>query len=790
MSSPAARPKKSFIRKIILTISALLALVVSLVAAAVLIIWFRPEWILTPARVSKLAAFALVEVKDPKHSRRENLLLPPGDPALLPVTLHIDRPNLKQRTFHLGLGATCYAMKDSLVPGISFCVEEAQVALTIELFKTTGILPTVKLVALNNLNIVLSTLEMKPQPDQKEKKPTVEPSSPTWMKFVAENFRWGPVHLEAKEFRIGADGMIIRAKFTNLEGGSENPVVNGELNSPTLDFNIGVEAKGYRVTSEGKIEEDGNLIRVPSATAIYTSVPEKGIHTQPMKISADYDATYDLKKSEIKANFSARWKNPNKLISDLKADKSTFKMDPHGMAGKTNLAVTLKGKTPAGTLPVLNVALAAEMKNATSGNPPVVDLKLDLNSYTFAGIHAKSDLEVRITPRGEKTDLELKRGELRIEVREFHDTIKALERTSWAIPAPFAVLRGPIVLKTSPFQQHKDSVEIPLVLNSDLRSREQAVKLETKAVVTLSNKTLAPVKTSIDVVLEKIKLRLPDYDPLAPVPAYASDPRIIRYEEVKKKQVKAAKKAEKIRVAKENGEAPPMPISVNITGAPGSLTLLNRYFEPAFSSAVNFKMVVDATNSSPTGDVVLSEPFDIHYLNREVTVERLRLALNPLVTFSCFVSMKRSGYKITAEVIQELGKTRIKLGSVPALENNEIVSLLIYGMPMNSISSEQQQSAGNAETAMSSDALGVFSFFAFASTPIESVRYDSATQTYSAVVSLPGGLVASIGSSWDNDRQVSISKSLGKNWAVSTEIIKDSDGVGRGGTLLRWRKSY
>jgi hypothetical protein len=91
---------------------------------------------------------------------------------------------------------------------------------------------------------------------------------------------------------------------------------------------------------------------------------------------------------------------------------------------------------------------------------------------------------------------------------------------------------------------------------------------------------------------------------------------------------------------------------------------------------------------------------------------------------------------------------------------------------------------------MSSQALGIFSLIAFASTPIETVLYDPATKTYSAVVRLPGGVVASIGNSWEDERQVALSKSIGRNWAISTELIQDANGVNRGGTMLRWRKRY
>lgn len=732
-----------------------------LVISAVSVAWFKPEWILTDARVSSLAKFFLV---------------PPTDGSSTPLILEIVKPNWRTRQLRLGLAEGCYQILPSIHPSIHFCIERGKLAFTFGLNRKTY----VQIKSLDNLDFLFTKIEIKSAKttEKNEEEESISSGPPGWMKYISNDFQWGGIALDVRELKIGDDDLVIRANFSSVDAGtSPTSDTNNFLDSPLLNFIASVKSPSFNVKANGKVEHDHNKILVPEAKAEYLAVGEEN----PMHVTATLKATYDLATSNIKADFDAEWKNPVEEIAAIRARKGVFKMSETSMSANASVEVLLKGKTPVGTPPLLQLELGVATNEQTGSTPAPVDITVDIDSYEFAGMTATSDLAVRMTSYPTRTEFEIQKGELKIEVNEFAKTVKILERTSWAIPAPFTVLRGPLVFKSAPIRSSDTRVELPFTLTTDLRSSEQAIKANIEALVTLSAKSLQPEKVGIAVGLQEIRLRIPDYDPLAPVPAYSRDSRIIREPKTKKKKGKVASAPEK-----ESS----FPIEVTISGKPNSIILMNRFFAPSLNAQTELKMTLQSDSGSPTGEFKLSTPFNIEYLNRKIRVENMRLALEPLVNFSTFVTMERGGYKITAKVSQSHGKTQIALGSVPPLEDGEIVSLLIYGMPRNSISTEQTRSVGSAQSAIESDALGIFSFWAFASTPIETVLYDPATRTYSAVIRLPGGVVASIGSSWDNDRQVSLSKSLGRNWAVSTELVKDAEGVDRGGTLLRWRKSY
>jgi hypothetical protein len=240
----------------------------------------------------------------------------------------------------------------------------------------------------------------------------------------------------------------------------------------------------------------------------------------------------------------------------------------------------------------------------------------------------------------------------------------------------------------------------------------------------------------------------------------------------------------------DKSAAPKIPTRVSIKGGPSSIQLLNRFFRPQLDAELDITMDSTKSNGALTGFVETSRAFTIRYLNRDITVEGVAILMRPEIQTDAQFSMDRAGYHVVADFTQRAGRSRIDLWSEPLLSEDEIVSLMLYGQPRSSVTADQDSSVGNAQAAMSSQALGIFSLWAFASTPIEAVLYDPATKTYQAVIRLPGGVTASIGNNWEDEQQVALSKSLGRHWAVSTELIEGTDGTKRAGTMLRWRKRY
>ncbi len=754
------------------TLAALLLLVIGIA----LLVWSYPEKILTSERVSGFVA---------PHLRVERAPDPemPNSPL---VTLGITKEGFWRRTVSIRLAPGCYAIDDEPKHGSEACLTAAKLAFSFRMSRKHFI----RLTALDLLELRISRGQFVPgktTAPEAPKKATTPADGLGYLKYLDRGFRWGPITLAAANFEIPASNLKLAAKID-----STDPDHRGKAESPKLALDLHAEGLDWNGRLGGEVYQKGDSIILPTASVAYRTKKKQG--SESLRLGGELAATYGLSTGDLDVDFSAIWRDPNPEIEWLRAENGKIRMRKEELSAHATVKALLQGKTPLGRLPILAVDVQAAVRPAEKSGTHPIDFDLRIDAYEFAGIKAHSDLAVTIVPAKGENELRYRKGQLRIETSDFAKTIRLLSRTSWAIPTPFNVFHGPMVFHTEPFRASSDRSTLPAVFTTDLTSTEQALASETKIELDLAKKDFGILRIRVATVLRKAQFRLPDYEPLAPVPALARDSRIVRYEKPKT-YVKGKPAPPTVKMPAPKGSPNPdgspqksLPILISVKGAPGAIVLLNRFFDPNLQAGIDLS--TDAASGALLGTVTLSSPFGIRYLNREISLDELAMTFRPAVETTAIISLVRSGYKISATLHSGGGKTKISLSSEPPLQDDEIISLLIYGMPKNSISSEQTKSVGSAQAAMSSEALGIFSFWAFASTPIESVLYDPETQTYSAVVSLPGGVTASIGSNWENDRQLALSKSLGRNWAVSTELIKDSQGVDRGGTLLRWRKSY
>jgi hypothetical protein len=736
----------------------ILGSVILLALIAVTLVWCFPEKVFTSERVSHWIAPSIHFTPAPDR--------PSPDAPFL--TLAIGKHGFFERSIRVRLAPGCYAPVAAGIAGSEVCIDAADLAFSFRLSRKV----LVRLTALDHLELQIPRGKLVTHATaEKDKEESESPGNEfRYLKYLSHDFRWGPIAIAIGRFEIPAASLEIGAKIASSE-----VAFNGKSRSPKLSIDAHAETPDWIARLGGELYQQGDFLILPTASASYRMKRRKG--RESFLIGGEIGAKYGLSTGDLDGDFAVSWRDPMPGVELVKAVNGRIRMRKEELSARTTLKAVLKGKTPLGRLPLLTIEVAAAMRPAEENGDQPIDFDFRIDAYDFAGIRARSDLSVTLVPSKGNTELRWRKGSVRIATADFSKTIHMLSHTPWAIPTPFNVFRGPIVFHTEPFVVSSDRTTIPAVFSTDLTSSEQAFATDTRIRLDLAKKDLGVLGLKIEARLGKVQIRLPDYEPLAPVPALSKDSRIVRYE-----------KKEPTPTAKTAPPSPSFPLSLTIKGPPGSIILLNRFFDPRLTAGID--LASEPENGELKGAITVSAPFDIHYLNREIRLEKLAIELKPAIETTAIVSMERGGYKILATLNQGSGKTKISLGSVPPLGQDEIVSLILYGVPKNSISSEQTRSVGSAQAAMSSEALGIFSFWAFAATPIESVLYDPETQTYSAVVRLPGGVVASIGSNWENERQVALSKSLGRNWAVSTELIKDSDGVDRGGTLLRWRKSY
>jgi hypothetical protein len=785
-----ARPPRRFrrTRKVLKWIFGILGILLLLVVLAIATVWTFPELVLTRGRVNSLASGFLVQT-----SPRIPYALPAPDSG--PVTLKVGKPDWRTRAFQVAIAPGCYRLGGEGAKSEGcFDVAEVEVAIRLHL-KTIAQIAWVGPIRLHSTSATIRPSEEKKKKKEEEK--ASEPFDPSkYLKYVAKDFHWNPI-----DVRI--DGIHIPASGVDAKAAIRNTTVRTKFDSVQLMGQAtGVSADKSRWTAalDGIATRVGKLIKLPKLDATYNFGKNKA-----SRIKADLAATFDTEKTTVGGKLNADWTAPFSQARSLKIRDGDFFASQDEFRTRSTVALVLAGVTRMGKPPVMSIRVEASRLQKTADR---VDFKMKIDEYSFAGLDLLADAEFAMVTAPGKDRIDWKRGQLRVGTDDFKKTIRAFRRTPWAVPAPFAVLNGPIWLETGAIRNEKGALFIPLTLKSNLTSREQTVALGSDVQIRLDSQQLTPKDIGVTVKIDKLRLRLPNYDPISPTPALFRDSRIISKEQLAQERVARAEnlrreQAETVRVGQSSAgrrgptldggkpaEPPKVPTRVTIQGGPSSIQLLNRFFEPELDAEIDVTMDSTRNKGALTGVVETSKAFTIHYLNRDITVEGIAIILRPELQVDAQFSMDRAGYHVIADFTQRAGRSRIDLTSEPLLSEDEIVSLMLYGQPRSSVTADQDSSVGSAQAAMSSQALGIFSLWAFASTPIEAVLYDPATKTYQAVVRLPGGVTASIGNNWEDEKQVALSKSIGKNWAISTELIQGANDVNRAGTMLRWRKRY
>ncbi|MBS1961745.1 MAG: hypothetical protein JST04_05985 [Bdellovibrionales bacterium] len=742
--------------KIVKGIGIVLGGLVLLLVITIATVWMNPGWVLTSERVSGWIA-PLVRFER----------APGTDPAIPLVDFSIRTEGWIRRSIEIRLAPGCYS-----AAGFEACLEKANLGFSFRLSRSK----VVRLTALDLVDVHATRATLKPNPKAAPEEPKSPPTDAFgYLNYLDRDFRWGPFKVLVDRFEMPSAKLDASAKIESVDathaGKEESPKLALDVNADTPDFAAGLH---------GTLFQEGKKIVLPTGSATFrTKVKEK---EDRIALNGEVNATYTLDSGDLDAGFAVNWRDPVAEIELLRVENGRIRLRKNELSARATLKALLRGKTPLGRLPLLVLDVGASVRPPESDGIRPIDVDLLIDSYRFAGVKAESDLAVTLVPRKSGTELRYRKGSLSVRCDDFAKTVRILSRTAWAVPVPFNVFSGPLDFHTEPFRVSEGKTVIPARFKSDLKSDEQALAAEAAVDLTLAKNALAPETLKVAATLGKVRFRLPDYEPLAPTPTLARDKRIVRYDP------KNPRPTPSPSPAPARAGAPGLAVLLDVQGPPGSIELLNRYFKPELAGSIDLK--TDPKDGALRGKIEVTSPFDIRYVNRSFRLDRFEVVLHPALEMNARISMERAGYHVFADLHQKDGRTQITLGSEPPLQESEIVSLILYGMPMNSISSEETRSVGSTQAAMGSEALGIFSFFAFASTPVEAVYYDPKTQTYSAVVRLPGGLVASIGSSWENEKQVALTKSLGGHWAISTELIKDPSGVDRGGTLLRWRKSY
>lgn len=369
-------------------------------------------------------------------------------------------------------------------------------------------------------------------------------------------------------------------------------------------------------------------------------------------------------------------------------------------------------------------------------------------------------------------------------VRRFENLVAFLRETPYAVPAPVHVLTGPVTLRVeSRGDPRADLQLLRYVLTTDLSGARQrlAARAEGRVTVSRSRAEAGAYEHAGEVILEDVALELPKLA-AGPAPKITLDSRI------------------------HSGEQPPA-VSSSPAGAPRrerAWPVRSRIglrtakplllFSNLAKQAVPVSLALGLKHPpAAVGGVIGITKFDVELFRRTATIDHLNITLSTGSSVGVLEGLVLYSAPSTLIRIAILGTTerpRIELSSVPPLKREDIIGLLIFGKNPNELDPEQTASVSNTETALESRAFGLASLFLFGATPIEHVGYDPATKTTTVKLRLPGGAHLTLGSDFDQSRQLSVRKPLSPHWAIQSEISEQGRQSKAATTFLEWLNRY
>lgn len=375
-------------------------------------------------------------------------------------------------------------------------------------------------------------------------------------------------------------------------------------------------------------------------------------------------------------------------------------------------------------------------------------------------------------------------GSIEAKVPRFEDVVLRFHDSAYAVPAPFHVLKGPINLKaTVRGDPRRDEIRASLMLAVDLAAGRQKLVGDVTAGVTMADARSSSRSAVVDaeVLIKEAAFELPRLE-VARVPKGKLDPRIRTGAESEGLRDApsalpglAAPGRVRARVALRT--AKPIALFSNLVKAPIPLSLdLKGEYPPASRSGL-----------------VSIGGIDVELFRRNAFVDHINVRLSsgsPHGALEGLIVYKTADHVISIRLSGTTDRPLVGFTSVPSLNREEILALLIFGKRPGDLDPEALASVGNTQRAIENRSFGLASLYLFGATPIEHVAYDGDTKTATVKMRLPGGALLQLGSDFERSRGLTLRQPLAPHWAIQSEFSDQGRESRFGTTFLEWFNRY
>lgn len=570
---------------------------------------------------------------------------------------------------------------------------------------------------------------------------------------------------------------ISSGKVVPVNTGENEFLLKGEVNAKNsttkVSQNLEIKFLADSIVgfSEGYVLHKTTKANIRSNTVTELKMDSNGIDLNLTVMHLKGVSSKVIKLRSIIAHLDMSWmENPSDLSIIASIDILSFDAKLRGQLERTcecvlpnEITITLDGKLWFSNL----------FANDTKKNK-VGDFTARIQSLSNKLFSLKAAAHVKID-KMQNDFLFIPSLDVNIQVYQFLRLAKILAKRGVLIQAPLDILDGTISLQVNgPMLWSTENYSVPLRAIVKLSSSSQLIDLKVDADLQLSE-NLKSAQIDADILINSLQLELPPLTPTQGKPRIIIDKRVLRKPE-------PPKHSDGFRLV----------LAYRLhTKEPGAIRLLSKFFKPYLPLSLDIWHSVEKENSG----FIRIEEFDIVYLRRQVHVERMSIDLTDadkkIFTVDGRLSVKQTQYTVFIDIKGPTNKPNILLSSDPYLPRSEIISVLLYNRTSDQLAGSDAQTAGHVEAAIADRAIGLFGIWAFASTPIKSFSYNPATKIYTATIELADGVSTSIGTNWEEENQVALSRRVSRRWTVTAAWMPANEGEDeRTKLVLQWERRF
>ncbi len=355
--------------------------------------------------------------------------------------------------------------------------------------------------------------------------------------------------------------------------------------------------------------------------------------------------------------------------------------------------------------------------------------------------------------------------------KRFQKIAQALERTAFAVPAPFNALDGLLEFR---IQGRSNLIgntgQVPVTFRTRLKSQEQDFNTDGKGelVYRFANSG-SKSELTLELQLAQVKLSLPRFG-FSSLPTLFLDSRIQRVDRVRDKSNFALKTHFKIKTVSD-----PVRLVSNVA-----------------QESIPITLDVDVEDGKLSGTVEVGAT-TLNLFRKHAQLDSLKITLHEPLEASEVAGHLRAiytDYRIDMYILGTVRQPQVVFESVPPLSEEQMVAAVLYGQPFGDLDTAESSAVANTSAALAQKSVALGSLFLLASTPVESVSYNPETGAFSAKVRLSAGTLLNV-TTQEQKQQLGIRRTISGNWVVNTYIENDNQArKQRGVALFEWMKRY